>query len=129
MLAVAAVSTSFSAYLVSLLRGFGLNLPKAITGAFNPGNGQYVNLIAVGVVLLIGWMLSHGMQSSMRVNRIMVVVKLAIILLFILVGLFYVQPKNWQPYFPYGGKGVLAGARWYSSLISGLMRFQPQRLR
>ncbi len=110
MLAVAAVSTSFSAYLVSLLRGFGLNLPKAITGAFNPGNGQYVNLIAVGVVLLIGWMLSHGMQSSMRVNRIMVVVKLAIILLFILVGLFYVQPKNWQPYFPYGGKGVLAGA-------------------
>lgn len=110
MLAVAAVSTSFSAYFLSLIESFGGSLPKAITGSFDPANGTYINLIAVVVVLLIGLMLSRGMQSSMKVNRIMVFVKIAIILLFIVVGAFSINPVNWHPYAPFGFKGVLAGA-------------------
>ncbi|WP_461224308.1 APC family permease [Lacticaseibacillus suihuaensis] len=110
MLAVAAVSTSFAAYFQSLLSGFHLALPHALAGAFDPAHGTYVNLIAVVVVLIIGFMLSRGMSTSMKVNRAMVVVKLAIIGLFVVVGAFYIRPLNWQPYLPFGYKGVLAGA-------------------
>ncbi|MCX2456164.1 amino acid permease [Lacticaseibacillus nasuensis] len=110
MLAVAAVSTSFAAYFASLLAGFHLRLPQALSGAFDPAQGTYVNLVAVLVVLLIGLMLSRGMQTSMAVNRAMVAVKLLIIGVFIVVGLFYVQPANWHPFLPFGAKGVLAGA-------------------
>lgn len=110
MLAVAAVSTSFSAYFASLLSGFHITLPTAIAGPFSPSHGTYINLIAVIVVLLIGMMLSRGMQSSMAINRLMVLVKLLIILIFVVVGFFYVQPANWHPYMPFGAKGVLAGA-------------------
>ena len=110
MLAVAAVSTSFSAYFASLLSGFHITLPTAIAGPFSPSHGTYINLIAVIVVLLIGMMLSRGMQSSMAINRLMVLVKLLIIIIFVVVGFFYVQPANWQPYMPFGAKGFLAGA-------------------
>ncbi|WP_390406750.1 APC family permease [Lacticaseibacillus jixiensis] len=110
MLAVAAVSTSFAAYFQSFIAGFGLRIPQAITGAFDPAHGTYFNLIAVVVVLLIGVLLSRGMRTSMAVNRIMVVIKLGIILLFIAVGVFYVKPTNWHPYLPFGTKGILAGA-------------------
>ncbi|WP_225047485.1 APC family permease [Lacticaseibacillus kribbianus] len=110
MLAVAAVSTSFAAYFQSLLSGFGLTIPKDLAGAFDPAHGTYVNLIAVVVVLIIGFLLSRGMSTSMKVNRAMVVVKLAIIALFVVVGAFYIRPVHWQPYLPFGFKGVLAGA-------------------
>lgn len=40
----------------------------------------------------------------------MVFVKFGIILLFVLVGIFYVKPTNWQPFIPYGFSGVFSGA-------------------
>ncbi|KRM72773.1 APC family permease [Lacticaseibacillus brantae] len=110
MLAVAAVSTSFAAYFASFVAGFGWQMPASIAGSFDPAGGHYVNLLAVLVVALIGWLLHRGLQSSMAINRIMVVVKIVIILLFIGVGLFYVQPANWRPFSPFGTKGIVAGA-------------------
>lgn len=54
------------------------------------------------------------MRSSVRVNNTIVFVKIGIILLFIIVGLFYVKPANWHPFLPYGWSsskgGVLGGA-------------------
>ncbi|MFD1672117.1 APC family permease [Agrilactobacillus yilanensis] len=110
MLAVAAVSVGFSAYFGAFLKGFGLHLPAAISGAFTPGQGTYVNLVAILVVWLITWMLSRGMKSSMRINDIMVVVKILIIVLFIIVGFFYVKPSNWSPFLPFGKIGIFNGA-------------------
>ncbi|WP_125754771.1 APC family permease [Lacticaseibacillus hegangensis] len=110
MLAVAAVSTSFSAYFASLISGFGWHLPQALSGAFDPAHGTYINLIAVLVILLIGGMLSRGMNTSMAVNRAMVLVKLLIIGIFVIVGAFYIKAVNWHPFMPFGVKGILAGA-------------------
>lgn len=64
MLSVAAVSTGFSAYFNSLLAGFGIHLPKAITGPFDPANGTFINLPAVLIVLFIAYVLSraYGLQ-------------------------------------------------------------------
>lgn len=40
----------------------------------------------------------------------MVFVKVGVILLFIIVGAFYVKPENWQPFMPFGMEGIINGA-------------------
>ena len=80
------------------------------SGPFDPAHGTYVNIVAVVIVLLIALMLAHGMQSSMRINDFAVVLKLAIILIFIGVGLFFIKPSNYHPFMPYHFKGVIHGA-------------------
>ncbi len=115
VLAVAAVSSAWGAYFQSFLQGFHVNLPNAIVGPLDPAHGTYGNFIAVLIVLLISWMLSYGMRSSARVNNTIVFVKIGIIVLFIIVGAFYIKPTNWHPFLPYGwgvngSTGVLGGA-------------------
>ena len=109
-LAVASVATGWSSYLSSLLEGFKLSLPKAISGPFNPADGTYVNIPAIAIVLAIAFLLTRGVQESARLNKIMVLVKVGVILLFIGVGVFYVEPANWQPFMPFGVNGVMNGA-------------------
>lgn len=46
----------------------------------------------------------------MKVNNLMVFIKIAIIILFLLVGAFYIKPTNWTPFAPYGSKGIFTGA-------------------
>lgn len=110
MLAVASVSTGWAAYFNSFIESFGLKIPHALSGPFDPAHGTYINIVAVIIVLLITVMLSRGMQSSVRVNNIAVIIKVAIILIFIVAGLFFIKPKNYHPFLPYGMSGVVHGA-------------------
>lgn len=108
-LAVASVATGWSAYLNTLLGGFNINIPQAISGPFNPASGTYVNVPAIAIVLAIASLLTIGIKESTKINSIMVFVKVGVILLFIGVGVFYVKPTNWQPFMPFGISGVLSG--------------------
>ena len=110
MLAVASVSTGWAAYFKSFIESFGLKIPHALSGPFDPAHGTYINIVAVVIVLLITVMLSRGLQSSVRVNNIAVVIKVAIILIFIIAGLFFIKPKNYHPFLPYHMSGVIHGA-------------------
>lgn len=110
VLAVATVAVGWAAYFNSFIAGFGLKLPKAITGSFDPAHGTYINVIAILIVCLIAWIIDTGLKTSIRLNNIIVVVKLAIIVLFLLVGSFYVKPSNWTPFAPFDGTGILKGA-------------------
>ena len=110
MLSVAAVSAGWASYFNSLLHSFGLHIPHHFEGPFDPLNGTYLNLWAVISVLLIGILLSRGMKTSMKFNNAAVLIKIAIIFIFIGVGLFFIKPKNYQPFTPYGTTGVLRGA-------------------
>lgn len=109
-LATAAVATGWSGYFASLLAGFNVHIPTAISGAFNAETGTYINLPAVCIVVLIGFLLTLGMKESARFNAIMVFVKVGVILLFIAVGAFYVQPENLTPIAPFGMGGIFTGA-------------------
>lgn len=109
-LAVASVATGWSAYFTALLEGLGITIPKVIAGPYNPAEGTYVNAPAIFIVLSIAFLLTLGVRESAKLNTIMVMIKVGVILLFIGVGVFYVEPANWFPMLPFGVEGVLSGA-------------------
>ncbi len=122
----ATVSISWSAYVVSLLHTFHIDLPaRSIAGPFEavelpdgmaaPG---YANLPAVLIVFLVSVLLMIGIEESARVNAVIVVIKLAVVLVFIGAGWSYVNPANYHPFLPpntgtfgsFGISGVMMGA-------------------
>ncbi|MFW0717188.1 amino acid permease [Pedobacter sp. N23S346] len=64
---------------------------------------------ALSIIILITWLIYRGMKESRNASNAMVVVKLAVILLVLAVGIFYVDTKNWDPFAPNGVSGVLKG--------------------
>ncbi|MET1194037.1 amino acid permease, partial [Bacillus licheniformis] len=109
-LASSAVASGWSGYFQGLLAGFGIHFPKALTSAYNPANGTYIDIPAIMIVFLITLLLTQGVKKSSRFNAIMVIIKLAVVLLFIGVGVSYVKPENWTPFMPFGFSGVATGA-------------------
>src|SRR5262245_60698149 len=67
------------------------------------------DLPALGIVFIITALVYVGIRESKTASNIMVAVKLAIILLVIILGAFYVKTENWHPYMPNGFSGVMAG--------------------
>lgn len=104
----ATVAGGWAAYFNGLLKEFGINIPKSLLTI--PTEGGIVNLPAIIVVLFVTYLLSRGTKESKKVNNLMVIVKLAVIVLFVGVGAFYIKPQNWHPFMPFGAKGVFAGA-------------------
>lgn len=109
-LASSAVASGWSAYFQGLIGGLGLHLPKALTAAYDPAHGTYVDVCAIGILVIIAFLLTRGVKESARVNNIMVIIKVSIVLLFIGVGVWYVKPSNWTPFMPFGFSGVVTGA-------------------
>ncbi|EIJ80847.1 amino acid transporter [Bacillus methanolicus MGA3] len=109
-LASSAVASGWSGYFQGLLAGFGLELPKALTSAYDPAKGTFIDVPAILIVFFITFLLTQGVKKSARFNAIMVIIKVAVVLLFIGVGVWYVKPENWVPFMPFGFSGVTAGA-------------------
>ncbi|MEW5797242.1 MAG: amino acid permease [Candidatus Zixiibacteriota bacterium] len=68
------------------------------------------NLPAVLIVLSLTVILVIGIRESARFNAAMVVVKLAVLALFVGIGLYYFRPENWTPFAPGGWRGIQVGA-------------------
>ena len=83
----------------------GLDSDKVLPHIF--GFPFSINIPAIFIVLLLGWILYRGMKGSAKTAAAMVVVKVAVILIFVGVGMFYVQPQNWVPFAPAGLKGIV----------------------
>jgi basic amino acid/polyamine antiporter, APA family len=108
--ASSAVASGWSGYFQGLLGGFGIHLPKALTSAYNPADGTFIDLPAILIILFITFLLTQGIKKSAKFNTIMVIIKIAVVLLFIAVGVWYVEPSNWTPFMPFGFDGVTTGA-------------------
>jgi APA family basic amino acid/polyamine antiporter len=109
-LASSAVASGWSGYFQGLLAGFGIHFPKAISSAFDPANGTFIDVPAILIVFVITMLLTQGVKKSARFNTIVVLIKLAVVVLFIAVGVWYVKPSNWTPFMPFGFSGVATGA-------------------
>jgi len=73
------------------------------------GKKLFLNIPAFVIVGLITWLAYRGMKESKKSANFMVIFKIAVIVLVIIVGFFFVQPENWSPFLPNGFRGVLAG--------------------
>ncbi len=133
----ATVAVGWSGYVVSFLKDIGINIPAAFTAApynhvapadagwniwrlFTEGwvsTGAVLNVPAMVIVAIITVLLIFGIKESATFNNVIVVVKLGVILLFIAVGLAYINADNWDPFVPpsagpgkYGWDGILRAA-------------------
>lgn len=106
--AASSVAIGWSGYVNDALLAINIHLPIALIK--NPFEGGIVNLLAVGIIALLTFMLCIGMKQSARFNAIIVAVKLFTIALFIYVAIPNVNPANWHPFFPFGWNGVVEGA-------------------
>jgi amino acid transporter len=68
-----------------------------------------LDIPALFIIVLITWLVYRGIKESRNASNAMVIIKLAVILLVIAVGVFYIDMKNWTPFAPEGISGVLKG--------------------
>jgi len=107
-----AVAVGFSAYIDSLLGGFGLHLPAAwSTPAYSPASGWalHFNIVGFIIVMFLSVLLVVGIRESARANSLIVLVKLVAIFIFIIAAERFIRPVNWHPFVPNGWQGVLTG--------------------
>ncbi len=107
--ACVAVAIGWSGYFNNILTLMGLELPYWATHP--PGSdGGIANIPAAVIVLLVTTILIIGVKESARATGIIVIIKLAVILFFISVGVSSVDTANWSPFMPFGFAGVGAAA-------------------
>ena len=123
----ATVGVSWSRYVMSFLGDFGIAFPAQLAASpFEPvtlpETGQVIvgviNLPAFFIVAMISLLLIVGIQESARVNAIIVLLKVAVVLVFIALGWAYIDPNNFKPFIPentgefgsFGWSGILRGA-------------------
>lgn len=121
----ATVAVGWSGYVISFLNDFGIHLPATICQspfAYGPDGwyqtGAIINFPAVFIIALMTTLLVIGIKESARFNNIIVIVKVAVILLFVGFGISYIDVENWKPFLPentgkfseFGWTGVLTGA-------------------
>ena len=93
-------------------------LEKGINVDALPHVTAIINLPAMFIIAVLTLLLVIGIRESANFNNIMVIVKVAVIILFIGIGVAFVQAGNWQPFIPkntgvwghFGWSGVLRGA-------------------
>ena len=106
---VAAVAVGWGGYLQSLLDSlFGISLPDAISAP--PGDGGTVNLPAVVLIAGVTALLVYGVRESARTNTVMVALKIAILIFFIVVGVTSINGDNFSPWAPNGFSGTTDAA-------------------
>ena len=117
MTAISGVASGWGSYLKGLLSGFGIQLPTALNGTFNPKVGTYVDLLPILVLLFVTAVVLLNSKAALRFNSALVVLKFSALALFVIAGLFFIKPENWSNFAPfgfgeiYGGKvGIMAGA-------------------
>jgi APA family basic amino acid/polyamine antiporter len=111
----ASVAHGWSHYFVDFLGLLGIKLPAALINSpfdFNPvtgafiSTGAFIDVPALLISALLTAVLITGIRQSATFNFFMVLIKLAVVLLIITIGVFYVDPRNWRPFAPYGYTGV-----------------------
>lgn len=130
------VAVGWSGYLTSFLCDFGILIPyewanapgefaslsptcKALlpAGYVVPEGGGIFNAVSFFGIVMVTVLLSIGISESAKVNNVIVFIKVAVVIAFVAIGAFYVNPDNWVPFIPenegpgkYGWEGVLRGA-------------------
>jgi basic amino acid/polyamine antiporter, APA family len=120
-LGASTVSVGWSGYFTFILHTlFNWNIPQAWQHSHWDATPGIANLPAAGIIFLITALLVRGTKESGTVNAVIVTIKLAVVLFFIVIGLGHINPANYHlppgpqtgagGYFPFGLAGMLGGA-------------------
>ncbi len=108
-LVVSAVAVGWSGYAGGFMESIGAPLPAALIQG--PQLGGIVNLPAIFIIAVVGGLLILGTKESATLNAILVLVKIAALIVFVVVALPYFDPAKFEPFMPYGfGKSGAPGA-------------------
>ena len=125
-LSAATVAAGWSGTVNRPLANFGIDLPARFASArgaeVTVADGSVLTAVfdvpAALIVLLATWLLVVGIKESARANAVIVMIKVAVILLFVAFGAAYLNADNWKPFIPentgtfgeFGWSGVLRGS-------------------
>ena len=111
-LAAAVVSKGWSLYLGNVL-GFS----GSTTAHLGPIDFDWGSLIIVGGITIV---LAIGTKVSSRVSAVITAIKIAVVLLVIAVGVFYIKKENYAPYIPPAESNESAAQGVHQTLFSFL---------
>jgi APA family basic amino acid/polyamine antiporter len=112
-LGASTVAVGWSTYFADVADQAGITVP-----AFAYGEGH--NLVAAVIVLILTGVICVGIKISSQFNFVMVVIKLSIVLLVIVAGLFFIKSANYSPFIPPAGSAAAEGATSTPSLLQDL---------
>ncbi|MGM5629508.1 amino acid permease [Apibacter raozihei] len=130
--ASAAVASSWTGYFNQFFLSFNIHLPpellKTPFESVTLANGDVVqgiiNLPAAVIVCLMSLILMRGTKGSALFNNFIVILKVAIVLIFIALGFQYVKPENLSPIVPPNTTGTFGEFGWSGVFrAAGLMFF------
>jgi basic amino acid/polyamine antiporter, APA family len=118
LFAASTVAVGWSGYADSFLGSIGLHVPDDLVNPPFGDDAGILNVPAILIVVATCGLLFVGMRQSARANDGIVVLKMAILLLFVIVGAAYITPDDWEPFVPantgdfgdYGVSGVIRAA-------------------
>lgn len=98
-----------STYLRSLVTGglFGVGAYSAVTAVSHITS---VDILAVTIIAFLNYWLIKGVKHTAKMTAWFVVIKLAVIAMFIAIGMWHVDTAHYEPFMPFGWSGVLTGA-------------------
>lgn len=94
MLGASVVAQGWSQYATLLLDKLGLTVPAGLAP------GSHFDLLAFILVVALTALISIGIKESLRVNLVLVGVKLFIVLFVIIAGIGYIKSANYSPFIP-----------------------------
>src|SRR3954454_20904374 len=121
-LGAATVAVGWSGYLYQLLGDLGIPLPESIAG-----ETARFNIPAMFIVAVMTCVLILGIKLSSRVTSVIVAIKVAIVLMVIAVGIFYVKADNYTPFVP-PAEPSETGSGLTAPLIQTLFGFAPSTI-
>jgi len=99
MLGASVVAQGWSTYLVTFLGEIGIDWPSSI-GPAESFHWGHLNLAAALLVLILTVLIAVGIKESLRVNLVLVGVKLFIVLFVIVAGISLIHTANYHPFVP-----------------------------
>lgn len=104
----AAVAVGFTGYLSGMTASLGFVIPDYLLKT--PAEGGLVNLPSIIIILILALVLIRGTKQSAKLNFILVLVTLAAIVTFVALATPHADVTNFEPFAPFGIKGIASGA-------------------